>query len=75
MSTLATTDPPGVMATKSLGLSGKNTGRGLDSIAAIIILFDAETRHPVAIMDGSWITAKLPPQSVPLPQGLWPGKI
>ncbi len=58
MSTLAAIDPPGFMATKSLGLSGKNTGRGLDSIASIIVLFDAETGHPVAIMDGNWITAK-----------------
>ena len=58
MTTLAAIEPPGFMATKSLGLSGKNTRRGLDSIAAIIILFDAETGHPVAIMDGNWITAK-----------------
>ena len=57
MTTLAAIDPPGFMATKSLGLSGENAGRGLDSIAAIIILFDAETGHPVAIMDGNWITA------------------
>ena len=58
MTTLAAVAPPGFMATKSLGLSGKNSGRGLDSIAAITILFDSETGHPVAIMDGNWITAK-----------------
>ena len=58
MCTLASADPPGYMAVKSLGLSEKNSERGLESIGSLITLFDAATGHPVAVMDGDWITGQ-----------------
>ena len=58
MSTLASADPPGYMAVKSLGLSEKNSERGLESIGSLITLFDSATGHPVAVMDGDWVTRK-----------------
>ncbi len=58
MSTLASADPPGYMAVKSLGLSENNSEHGLESIGSLITLFDAATGHPVAVMDGDWITGQ-----------------
>ena len=58
MSTLASADPPGYMAVKSLGLSKNNSEHGLESIGSLITLFDAATGHPVAVMDGDWITGQ-----------------
>ncbi len=57
MSTLASVNPPGYMAVKSLGLSNRNAEHGLESIGSLITLFDAASGHPVAVMDGDWITA------------------
>lgn len=57
MSTIAAADAPPYMAVKSLGLSARNAGRGLESIGSLITLFDGPTGHPVAVMDGDWITA------------------
>lgn len=57
MSTLAVAEKLNFMAIKSLGLSNSNADRGLESIGSLITLFDADTGHPIAIMDGNWITA------------------
>jgi ornithine cyclodeaminase/alanine dehydrogenase-like protein (mu-crystallin family) len=35
-----------------------NRGRGVPSISALIVTNDTETGHPLAVMDGRWITAK-----------------
>ncbi len=58
MSTLASADPPGYMAVKSLGLSENNSRQGMESIGSLITLFDSATGHPVAVMDGDWITGQ-----------------
>ena len=58
MATLASAGPPGYMAVKSLGLSENNSERGLESIGSLITLFDAASGHPVAVMDGDWITGQ-----------------
>ncbi|SDF58041.1 ornithine cyclodeaminase [Salipiger thiooxidans] len=46
----------GLGVTKWIGYSAANAQRGLPAISAQIILSDADTARPVAIMDGSWIT-------------------
>ena len=43
-------------ATKVIGLSPDNHAKGLPHIGSVIVLLDAETGLPCAIMDGSWIT-------------------
>ncbi len=58
MSTLAVADDPPFMAVKSLGMNATNGQRDLPSIGALITLFDGLSGHPVAVMDGDWITAQ-----------------
>jgi alanine dehydrogenase len=36
---------------------GTNTARGLPAISAVIVLFDPDDGHPVAVMDGAVVTA------------------
>lgn len=43
-------------ATKVIGLSPGNQAKGLPHIGSLIVLLDAETGLPCAVMDGSWIT-------------------
>ncbi len=57
MSTLASSEDPPYMTVKSLGMNPANGERDLPSIGAHIALFDAGTGLPVAMMDGTWITA------------------
>ncbi|MEK9726128.1 MAG: ornithine cyclodeaminase family protein [Rhodospirillaceae bacterium] len=57
MSTLALGGDPPFMAVKALGLNETNVGRELESIGALVTLFDGDTGHPLAVMDGDWITA------------------
>ncbi|WP_339949304.1 ornithine cyclodeaminase family protein [uncultured Albimonas sp.] len=56
MAMLAASEDPPRFATKSLGLSPANAAAGLPSIGALICLHDAATGHPIAVMDGDWIT-------------------
>lgn len=57
MAMLAVADDPPFAVVKSLGLNPENPARGLDSIGALITLFDSASGLPLAIMDGGWITA------------------
>ena len=57
MAMLAASAAPGFAAVKSLGLNTGNAARGLESIGALVTLFDAETGQPVAVMEGGWVTA------------------
>jgi ornithine cyclodeaminase/alanine dehydrogenase len=52
----ALADPP-VAAVKWIGLAHDNAARGLPHISGVIVLSDAVTGMPVAIMDGEWVTA------------------
>ncbi|MDG2482278.1 MAG: ornithine cyclodeaminase family protein, partial [Alphaproteobacteria bacterium] len=56
MSTLATASEPSLMAVKSLGMNPDNPQSGLETIGALITVFDAESGLPLGIMDGDWIT-------------------
>jgi len=58
MSTLAVSDDPPFMAVKSLGMNETNLARGAESIGSLITLFDGLSGHPLAVMDGDWITAQ-----------------
>lgn len=58
MSTLAASASPGFMSVKALGLNNSNPERKLPNVGALINLFDTETGLPLAIMDGTWITAE-----------------
>lgn len=44
-------------ATKTIGLAPKNPEIGLPTIGSLITLLDGPTGAPVAVMDGTWITA------------------
>lgn len=58
MATLALTDDPGVVATKSLVLNPRNRTRGLPAINSLVTLLDSETGLPLAVVDGNWVTAR-----------------
>lgn len=57
MSTLSSSEDPPYMAVKSLGMNPANSQQNLKSIGAQIALFNGETGLPIALMDGTWITA------------------
>lgn len=57
MATLSAADDPQILAVKTLLLNPKNTARGLKSIYALVTLLDSDTGIPLAILDGSWVTA------------------
>ena len=57
MSTLAASDDPPLVATKSLVLNQKNSDIGLPQINAIVSLVHGKTGIPLATIDGNWITA------------------
>ena len=57
MATLAVTQDPPVVATKSLVLNPRNPERGLAAINSIVSLIHGETGLPLAIVDGNWVTA------------------
>ncbi|HCU33911.1 MAG TPA: peptide transporter [Armatimonadetes bacterium] len=46
-----------IAAIKWVGGNEENLKRGLPNITGLIVINDAETMVPLAIMDGSWITA------------------
>jgi ornithine cyclodeaminase/alanine dehydrogenase len=50
-------DEPPLAAVKWVGLAADNAARGLPHLFGIVILSDAGTGQPVAILDGTWITA------------------
>lgn len=56
MSMLASATDPPFMAVKSLGLNPANPGRGLETVGALVTLFDADGGAPLCVMDGDWIT-------------------
>jgi ornithine cyclodeaminase/alanine dehydrogenase len=47
---------PALAATKVVGLAPGNAARGLPHIGGLIVLSDADTGLPVAVMDAAWIT-------------------
>ena len=47
----------GALATKLITLMPGNATRGLPTLLATIVLMDPETGQPLAVMDGTWITA------------------
>jgi ornithine cyclodeaminase/alanine dehydrogenase len=57
MATLAVADDPPIVATKSLVLNPRSSGRGLAAINSVVTLLDGETGLPLAIIDGNWVTA------------------
>lgn len=57
MATLAVTDDPPLVATKSLVLNARNTDIGLPQINGLVTLLNSENGIPVAIIDGNWVTA------------------
>lgn len=57
MSTLAASDDPALVATKSLVLNKKNSDIGLPQINAIVSLIHGQTGVPLATIDGNWVTA------------------
>lgn len=50
-------DDPPFAAAKVVGLASGNDARGLPHVSALIVLADAASGVPVALMDASWITA------------------
>jgi alanine dehydrogenase len=54
---LALADDPPFGAAKVVGLASGNDARGLPHLSALIVLADAESGVPLALMDASWITA------------------
>ncbi|MBN35011.1 MAG: ornithine cyclodeaminase [Rhodospirillaceae bacterium] len=56
MSMLATASEPPLMAVKSLGMNPANPQQGLETIGALITVFDSESGLPLGIMDADWIT-------------------
>ncbi|UCD68943.1 MAG: ornithine cyclodeaminase family protein [Betaproteobacteria bacterium] len=57
MATLAVATNPPVFAVKSLVLNAENLKRGLPQINGVVIVLDADTGLPLAIVDGNWVTA------------------
>lgn len=57
MSTLSAADDPPYLAVKSVVLNPDNPQQGLPQIKGLISLLDSRTGVPVAVLDGSWITA------------------
>jgi alanine dehydrogenase len=57
---IAVADEPALAATKVVGLAPDNRARGLPHISGLIVLTDAASGVPVALMDASWITAVRP---------------
>ncbi len=47
----------GLAGVKTVGVNPSNPDRGLPTVIAVIELIDPETGHPLAIMDGTLITA------------------
>ena len=47
----------GALATKLITLVPGNAARGLPTLLATIVLMDPATGQPLAVMDGTWITA------------------
>jgi len=47
----------GALATKLITLVPDNAARGLPTLLATIVLMDPVTGRPLAVMDGTWITA------------------
>jgi thiomorpholine-carboxylate dehydrogenase len=47
----------GALATKLITLMPGNAARGLPTLLATIVLMDPATGQPLAVMDGTWITA------------------
>ena len=58
MATLAATDDPRIVVTKSLVLNPRNPARGIAAINSVVTLLDSETGLPLAVMDGNWVTAR-----------------
>jgi len=58
MSTVAVTNDPPLVVSKSLVLNTENSSRGLPQINGLITILDGLTGLPLATMDGNWITAK-----------------
>ncbi|RUW77776.1 MULTISPECIES: ornithine cyclodeaminase family protein [unclassified Mesorhizobium] len=58
MATLAVATEPRVLATKSLVVNPRNSGRGLATLNSLVTLLDAETGLPLALVDGNWVTSK-----------------
>ena len=58
MATLAATDEPRIVVTKSLVLNPRNPARGIAAINSLVTLLDSETGLPLAVMDGNWVTAR-----------------
>ncbi len=54
---MAVSDAPSYATVKAVGLSPENSKRGLPHIGSTVTLFNATTGLPVALLDGSWITA------------------
>ena len=54
---MAVSDTPAYATVKAVGLSPDNSKRGLPHIGSTVTLFNATTGLPVALLDGSWITA------------------
>ena len=54
---MAVSDTPPYATVKAVGLSPDNSKRGLPHIGSTVTLFNATTGLPVALLDGSWITA------------------
>ena len=57
MANVAALDEPPILAVKALVLNPENPARGIPQINAAVTLLDATTGHPLALMDGNWITA------------------
>jgi len=54
---VAASEDPSFAATKTVGLSPGNPALGLPAIGSLVTLLDGATGAPVAVMDGTWITA------------------
>ena len=54
---IAAADDPPFAVVKTVGVGPDNAARGLPHVSALLVLVDAATGVPVAVMDGTWITA------------------
>jgi len=57
MSTLSVGDGPGLTVLKAVTVAPGNPARDLPGILGAILVMDAQTGAPVAVMDAGWITA------------------